>query len=102
VHAAYRVFSGCVQVEAGVEEFWDYIFPEEQVGPSLKILEMAHKWKRQKQARNLTGYLLLPSSPLSSLLRGPFCVFFFGTSHVQQQQQAVEQMVEAAAAGSAE
>lgn len=35
----------------GWEEYYDYIFPEEQAkAPSLKILEMAHKWKKQKTA----------------------------------------------------
>ena len=33
----------------GWEEYYDYVFPEEQAkAPSLKILEMAHKWKKQK------------------------------------------------------
>jgi len=33
----------------GWEEYYDYVFPEEQAkAPSLKLLEMAHKWKRQK------------------------------------------------------
>ena len=33
----------------GWEEYYDYIFPEEQAkAPSLKILEMAQKWKKQK------------------------------------------------------
>ena len=35
--------------EVGWEEYMDYVFPEEEVkAPSLKILEMAHKWKKQK------------------------------------------------------
>ena len=35
--------------ENGWEEYFDYIFPdEEKKAPSLKILEMAHKWKKQK------------------------------------------------------
>ena len=35
--------------DAGWEEYFDFIFPdEEKKAPSLKILEMAHKWKRQK------------------------------------------------------
>jgi len=35
--------------EAGLEEYYDYIFPDEQAtAPNLKILEMAHKWKKQK------------------------------------------------------
>ena len=35
--------------ELGWEEYMDYIFPEEEAkAPSLKILEMAHKWKKQK------------------------------------------------------
>lgn len=34
---------------AGWEEFYDYVYPEEEAkAPSLKILEMAQKWKRQK------------------------------------------------------
>jgi len=35
--------------EVGWEEYFEYTFPEEEVkAPSLKILEMAHKWKKQK------------------------------------------------------
>lgn len=31
------------------EEYYDYIYPDESASaPSLKILEMAHKWKRQR------------------------------------------------------
>lgn len=34
---------------AGQEEFYDYIFPDERAAqPSLKILEAAYRWKRQK------------------------------------------------------
>ena len=34
---------------AGQEEFYDYIFPEEQgAAPNLKILEAAYAWKKQK------------------------------------------------------
>ena len=34
---------------AGQEEYYDYIFPEEQGAvPNLKILEAAHRWKKQK------------------------------------------------------
>jgi len=34
--------------DAGLEEYYDYIFPDEQAAaPNLKILEMAHKWKKQ-------------------------------------------------------
>ena len=33
----------------GWEEYYDYVFPEEQAkAPSLKILEMARMWKKQK------------------------------------------------------
>jgi crooked neck len=36
-------------MEVGMEEYYDYIFPDEQAAaPNLKILEMAHKWKKQK------------------------------------------------------
>ena len=32
-------------------EYYDYTFPEEEAkAPSLKILEIAHKWKKQKVA----------------------------------------------------
>jgi len=35
--------------EAGWEEYYEYVFPDERQGaPNLKILEMAHKWKKQK------------------------------------------------------
>jgi len=30
------------------EEYTDYLFPEESETTSLKILEAAHKWKKQK------------------------------------------------------
>lgn len=36
---------------AGMEEYWDYVFPEEQQqAPALKLLEAAQRWKRQKMA----------------------------------------------------
>jgi len=35
--------------EAGMEEYYDFMFPDEQTAaPNLKILEMAHKWKKLK------------------------------------------------------
>jgi len=35
--------------EAGWEEYYEYMFPDEKSGaPNLKILEMAHKWKKRK------------------------------------------------------
>lgn len=37
--------------ETGMEEYIDYLFPDEAgVQPNLKLLEMAQKWKRQKMA----------------------------------------------------
>jgi len=34
--------------DGGLEEYYDYIFPDEQAAaPNLKILEMAHRWKKQ-------------------------------------------------------
>lgn len=44
----------CVLVcsQTGVEEYWDYIFPEEAgAAPHLKLLELAYKHKRQKMAQ---------------------------------------------------
>jgi crooked neck len=33
---------------AGWEEYYDYIFPDdEEEKPNLKLLEMAHRWKQQ-------------------------------------------------------
>ncbi len=38
-----------MQTELGWEEYYDYLFPDEQDKASnLKILEMARKWKKQK------------------------------------------------------
>ncbi|XP_047326211.1 crooked neck-like protein 1 [Impatiens glandulifera] len=34
----------------GYEEYIDYLFPEETQAPTLKILEAAYKWKKQKQS----------------------------------------------------
>ena len=39
--------------EGGWEEFYDYIFPDDESQKrNLKIIEMAHKWKQQKQTDN--------------------------------------------------
>ena len=33
---------------SGWEEYYDYIFPDDQAqSKNLKILELAHKWKKQ-------------------------------------------------------
>jgi crooked neck len=38
------------QTEEGWEEFFDYIFPEDEATkPNLKLLEMAKAWKKQKE-----------------------------------------------------
>lgn len=37
----------------GMEEYYDYIFPDETAGaPNLKILEAAYRWKKQKTENN--------------------------------------------------
>ena len=37
-------------LDAGMEEYYDYVFPEEAgAAPNLKLLERAQAWKRQKQ-----------------------------------------------------
>ena len=39
--------------DAGWEEFYDYIFPDEAKGQSnLKLLENVKKWKKQKQVQS--------------------------------------------------
>eukprot|EP00026_Physarum_polycephalum_P003608 Phypoly_transcript_03621.p1 GENE.Phypoly_transcript_03621~~Phypoly_transcript_03621.p1 ORF type:complete len:661 (+),score=148.16 Phypoly_transcript_03621:136-2118(+) len=46
-----RPMKGSDGSDAGMEEYYDFIFPDEQsAAPNLKILEMAHKWKKQKVA----------------------------------------------------
>jgi len=38
-------------MDAGMEEYFDYIFPDEAAAaPHLKLLEAAKAWKRQKVA----------------------------------------------------
>jgi len=35
--------------EAGLEEFYDLVFPDESsAAPNLKLLEMAQAWKKRK------------------------------------------------------
>ena len=42
--------------EVGWEEYYEYTFPEEEKkAPSLKILEMAQKWKKQKTGDGPAG-----------------------------------------------
>lgn len=37
-------------MDAGMEEYYDYVFPEEAgAAPNLKFLEAAQAWKRRKQ-----------------------------------------------------
>ena len=37
-------------LDAGMEEYYDYVFPEEAgAAPNLKLLEAAQAWKRRKQ-----------------------------------------------------
>lgn len=46
LHQTFTVF----QSEEGWEEFFDYIFPEDEATkPNLKLLEMAKAWKKQQQ-----------------------------------------------------
>lgn len=35
-------------MQAGYEEYYDYVFPSEESAQSLKILERARLWKKQK------------------------------------------------------
>ena len=43
-----------MQSEEGWEEFFDYIFPEdESVKPNLKLLEMAKAWKKKPITENV-------------------------------------------------
>ena len=43
-------------MEAGMEEYLDYIFPDEAAAdPNLRLLEAAQRWKRQKVLQNGGG-----------------------------------------------
>lgn len=45
-----HLFHVLLQSEEGWEEFFDYIFPEDEATkPNLKLLEMAKAWKKQQQ-----------------------------------------------------
>lgn len=36
-------------LEVGMEEYYDYVFPDEAgAAPHLKLLEAAYRWKRQR------------------------------------------------------
>jgi len=44
-----RIFKTAEGTDAGWEEYYDYVFPDDKGSmPNLKILELAHKWKKQK------------------------------------------------------
>jgi len=44
------------QSDEGWEEFFDYVFPEDEATkPNLKLLEMAKAWKRQKEKAEEQG-----------------------------------------------
>ncbi len=47
-----RMVTGEDGQELGWEEYYDFIFPDDQAAPTnLKILEMAQKWKQQKKRK---------------------------------------------------
>ena len=51
-----RPIEGADGEAAGWEEYFDYIFPEEEAkAPSLKILEMAKAWKKQKTEHHVAA-----------------------------------------------
>jgi hypothetical protein len=42
--------------QLGMEEYYDYVFPDEAGGaPNLKLLEAAMRWKRQRLAAGSSG-----------------------------------------------
>lgn len=42
-------FSLSLQSDAGWEEYYDYIFPDDEANmPNFKLLQMARNWKKQK------------------------------------------------------
>lgn len=53
IHALFvipNIFSFVYQSDAGWEEYYDYIFPEDAANqPNLKLLAMAKMWKKQQQ-----------------------------------------------------
>ena len=48
------VISYCV--DAALQEYYDYIFPEEgDAAPALKILQAAERWKREQKLKENNG-----------------------------------------------
>ena len=48
----------------GYEEYFDYIFPDDDYNkPSLKILELAHKWKQENKKRSVEHEDEAPAAP---------------------------------------
>jgi hypothetical protein len=47
----------CIQTDAGWEEYFDYIFPDdESAQPNLKLLAMAKMWKKKQESAPGTYY----------------------------------------------
>jgi crooked neck len=43
------------QSDGGWEEYFDYIFPDDEAAqPNLKLLAMAKKWKKQQEEEEVT------------------------------------------------
>ena len=48
---AFLIFSS--QSDAGWEEFYDYIFPDDEANmPNFKLLQMARLWKKQNEQQH--------------------------------------------------
>lgn len=46
---SYIIVISLQQSDAGWEEYYDYIFPDEEAAqPNLKLLAMAKRWKQQQ------------------------------------------------------
>lgn len=49
----HKLFPSFFQSDAGWEEYYDYIFPEDAANqPNLKLLAMAKMWKRKQMVEN--------------------------------------------------
>jgi hypothetical protein len=61
------------QMDGGWEEFFDYVFPSDLPSeqPHLKLLEMAHRWKQQKErAGGAGGAASSATAPRGNALHG--------------------------------
>lgn len=68
----FTFFFFFLQSDAGWEEYYDYIFPEDAANqPNLKLLAMAKLWKKQQQEKEAGEQD--PDKDIAESESGPSC-----------------------------